>query len=623
MRALLVLLACLLPMCSPGQTICPPTPTYSPCEITFEMSADELRAQPNPYVSVSLEVEFRSPRFRTYLMPGFWDGGGRIVVRFAPTEAGNWDFRVSSNLERYNGKTGRMQATASDSPGFVRPRNVHHWGFTETDQPHLWMGDTCLRFAFLDDNSFGNVVATRSKQGFNHIRGLVIGNSGDSAQVFPSPEQPNLDYFRKLDRRVLAMNKAGIIADMILAGPDNHLSRLFPTWQQRERFIRFLVARYSSMHITWQGVEGFETYDNGRELLREIGTLLKKYDPYNHPRSSDALVTTGPLAGDGWMTYMVLNSGDNHLGSIEHQLYGMPFVNVGFAAEDSGAGKSQALDVSTDAFRKRLWNATMDGSYPTFANTGTRAATGSSIDLKYLESPGTAQMKVWNDFFSATRHWELEPFFDVDGGRAVALEVPHEAEEEIEGIEYIVYVEKPGPVEIVLQKHNYDIAWVNPITGQRLKQKNFKGDRFKAEPPDSTHDWILHVSREGKKEGMLRSYKFETHPILLQEVEQNPQRVPYEISEPSGDALAAGKPARLSAKITRETRATRNMMWLWTGEVSTEGRGYRVLGTGREGETIVPSDLASKYPAVLNLRLTGMNANGKIYFLDRIYRLTK
>ena len=232
-------------------------------------------------------------------------------------------------------------------------------------------------------------------------------------------------------------------------------------------------------------------------------------------------------------------------------------------------------------------------------------------------------MTVWCDFFSGTRHWELEPYFEVDGGRALALEVPREEDEEPEGIEYIVYVEKPGPVEIVLQKHNYDVAWVNPITGERLKQKDFHGDRLKIEPPDTKHDWVLHVSREGKKQSMLRSYKFETHPVLLQEVEQNAQRVPYEIVEPAAGALSVEKPVRFAAKVTRDTRATRTMMWLWTGEVSTDGQGYRVLGTGQQGEMRVPAGLASQYPAVMNLRLAGMNANGKIYFLDRIYRLAQ
>ena len=38
----------------------------------------------------------------------------------------------------------------------------------------------------------------------------------------------------------------------------------------------------------------------------------------------------------------------------------------------------------------------------------------------------------------------------------------------LEGIEYIVYVEKPsGPVEVTLEKHGYDVAWVDPMTGER------------------------------------------------------------------------------------------------------------------------------------------------------------
>jgi hypothetical protein len=606
-----------------AQTVCPPTPAYSPCEIVFEMSAQELKDHPNPYASVTLEIEFRSPRFRTYLLPGFWDGGDRLVVRFAPTEPGAWDFRVSSNLARLDAATGRFEATASDSPGFVRPRNVHHWGYTETDQPHLWMGDTCLPFAFADQEFFDRLVETRARQKFNHIRGLVIGGGGDSPPVFRSPDEPDLQHFRRLDQRIMAMNRAGIVADLVLAPRDNYLTRVFPTWQQRERYVRFLVARYAAMHITWQGIQDFETYDNGRELLRQIGGLLKKLDPYDHPRSTGAETTAAPLAGDGWMSYLIHHTGDDQIQAIEHQLYSGPFVNVGFASEDSGAGKRLPADTDKDGFRRRLWNSTMDGEYPTFANTGTSGEARLPVDPKYLDSPGARQMSVWFDFFSGTRHWELEPYFDVDGGRALALEVPGEEDAEPEGIEYIVYVERPGPVEIVLQRHNYDVAWVNPITGERIKQKDFRGDRLKVSPPDTQHDWVLHVSRESKKQGMLRSYKFETHSILLQVVEQNAQRVPYEMLEPSAQTLSPGTPVRFAAKITRDTRATRSMMWLWTGEVSTEGRGYRVLGTGREGEMSIPPSIATQYPAVMNLRLAGMNANGKIYFLDRVYRLVR
>ena len=79
-----------------AQTPCEGTPAYSPCEFSFELSAGDLAAHPNPYVSVDLHAEFRSPHFHTYLMPAFWDGGRKMVLRFTPTEAGQWIYRFTS-----------------------------------------------------------------------------------------------------------------------------------------------------------------------------------------------------------------------------------------------------------------------------------------------------------------------------------------------------------------------------------------------------------------------------------------------------------------------------------------------------------------------------------------------
>ncbi len=118
------------------------------------------------------------------------------------------------------------------------------------------------------------------------------------------------------------------------------MTKLFPTWQQRERFVRYIVARYAPMNITWQGVLAFEEYKDGRPLMKEVGLLLKKLDPFQHPRSSSALVTSAPLLPDEWMNYITYQSPDDQVGAIEHQLYLYPSVNAGFASEDSGAGKS-------------------------------------------------------------------------------------------------------------------------------------------------------------------------------------------------------------------------------------------------------------------------------------------
>lgn len=121
-----------------AQAPCENTPAYSPCEFVFELSGAEAAAHPDPYNDVEFQAEIRSPHFRTFLVPAFWDGGHKLVLRFGPTESGQWTYKISSNLKSVDGKEGTFNAAESNSPGYVHPANVHHW-WTENKKPHLWM----------------------------------------------------------------------------------------------------------------------------------------------------------------------------------------------------------------------------------------------------------------------------------------------------------------------------------------------------------------------------------------------------------------------------------------------------------------------------------------------------
>ena len=558
-----------------AQTPCDGTPAYSPCELTFEMSAADLTAHPNPYLSVQLEVEFKSPQFRTYAMPAFWDGGRKMMVRFTPTEPGQWTYRTTSNIAAFDGKETGFNATSSESPGYVKVANVHHWA-TENKKPHLWMGYIADRFAFDSQAEFEQKLNEAATNKFSHFRGCILGTAADGSRVYLGRDKPNTAYFDELDARVLAIHKRGLTIDLMLASDPAYVTSLFPDWQSRERFIRYIVARYAALNLTWMGLEEFEDYGDGRALLKELGLDLKKLDPYQHPRSSNAKFTSAPMLADGWMDFIVEGSTDDIVGSVEHQFYQVPFVGV------------------TDA--QHLWNATMDGEYPEFR--------GDHADVAHH----------WFDFMADTRHWELEPYFDIDGARAVALE----------DTEYAIYVEHPGPpIELSVEKHGYDVNWFNPATGEYIEQKNYHGEHFTGQAPDASHPWVLSVSREGHKESMLKSYKFESRYVPVQEIETLPEKIPFKIVEPPGDTLQAGKPARFSVKVTRETRATRSMMYLWTGEVAADGRGFRVLGTGAPGTFVIPASIATNFPAVLSIHLMALNANGKAYATDRVYQLNK
>jgi hypothetical protein len=464
------------------------------------------------------------------------------------------------------------------------------------------MGASDLRFGFEDDSSFRAVADARAAQKFNHLRGFVMAAGSDAA--FRLPDAPDLAVFQRLDSRIRYLNQKGIIADLILASGPGTLTAACPSAEQRRRFVRYLVARYAAMNVTWQGVDRFEDYPDGRALLQEVGGLLKQMDPYQHPRTTGAGTTSAPLGDDGWQDFVSDSTADDSLGAIEHQLYPFPFVNTDFGREDSGAGKPGSDDVDATTFRHRLWNATMDGQYPTYANTGAGASN--------LSSPGAKAMTAWFQFMSDTRHWELEPYFDVDGGRALALE----------DVEYVVYMAKPGPLELTVEKHGYDVYWVNPADGETIKGKKFSGDHFTGQPPDSSHDWVLHVLREGRVESMNRSYKFESREIVMQEVESSPEKVPFEIVEPSAD-LSVTRPSVYSVKIRRATRATRSMTYLWTGEVAAGHQGFRVLATGAEGTLHTPASLSRDYPGTVLIRVFGMNANGKVYLATRACNLNQ
>jgi len=559
-----------------SQTPCEGTPAYSPCEIPFELSAGDLAANPNPYASAQLHAEFRSPHFKTYLLPAFWDGARKLIIRFTPTEAGQWTYHTTSNIAAFDAKDGAFNAGSSDFPGYVNAANFHHWA-TDDKKPHLWMGYIADRFPFVSQQEFEQQLAAAAQNKFTHFRGSILGTAADGSHVYPGPDKPNTAYFDELDRRILAVHKRGVTIDLILGSNPDYITSLFPDWQSRDRFISYIVARYAAFNVTWQGLEEFEDYKNGRPLLKELGLNLKKQDPYQHPRSSNAKVTSSSLLPDGWMNFVIEATTNDVIGSVEHQFYQVPFVGV------------------TDA--QHLWNATMDGEYPEF------------------HGDGAAMCRYWFDFIADTRHWELEPYFDVDGARAMALD----------DVEYVSYIEHPGPpVEITVEKHGYDVSWFNPATGESVEQKKYKGEHYTGEAPDKSHPWVLLVAREGRKESMLKSYKFDSREApLVQEIESNPAKVPYVIMDPSGNTLEAGKPVNFSAKLTRETRATRSMMFLWTGEVSIDGQGLRVLGTGSPGSFVIPPSIALNFPAILSIHLTALNANGKAYSADRVFQLNK
>jgi hypothetical protein len=189
-------------------------------------------------------------------------------------------------------------------------------------------------------------------------------------------------------------------------------------------------------------------------------------------------------------------------------------------------------------------------------------------------------------------------------------------------VEYLAYAQSGGIVELSLLKHKYNPLWVNPVTGEELPLKDYKGETFSQQTPDNAHDWILQVPREGHKESMLRSYRFESVDPPVQEIESDASRIPFQIIDPAGDEINLKVPPPFKTKLLRNNRATRFVQYLWWGEVVAGGQGMRLLGIGSSGTLQIPPELSTGAEGSLHLRLEAINAVGKAYEIDKVYRLT-
>jgi hypothetical protein len=535
---------------------------------------------------LDLQAVFRSPKANTFQTRAFWDGGARWVIRYVPAEAGKHVYRLTGSLPGFSDRQGEIIATPgpANHPGWLRTANLHHFASVDgiVYTPYLYMGATVPGFGEMDFARWKALVDMRAAQHFNHLS-VTLVNSAASA-TFRTPE-----FFRGAEEKIAYANGHGIMIDLAFFGPDL-LTKLLPTASDRRTWFRYALSRLAAFDVVWAGIEAWENYDDGRALLNEIAGYLKDLDPYKHLSTTRTLTTSAPFIDDGWMQVRSYQTSDDAVSAIEQQAYQYPAIN-NFSAGDNNA----------DSFRRHLWNATMDGQYP--AGTIPDEASG-------------AAMKAWYEFMESTRHWELEPFFDIDNGRGLQLE----------GVEYVIYVEHPGPVTVTVEKHGYDAEWIDPATGTHTKIKDpCKGETCAATPPNKAHDWVLHISREGTKAGMLKSVKFisREEELKLQDIEVDPAKIPFDITAPDAENLSHAKAPSFGIKMKRESKALQHMTWLWTGEVTTSGRGYRVIATGAAGAFHIPANIAAEYPAALHVRLYGMNGLGKVYTLDRNYTLTR
>lgn len=104
----------------------------------FEASFTSGRSYENPFIQVTLQVEFTNGR-NVYWVDGFYDGGATWRVRFAPMREGDWHFSTHSNDPALNGQTGAFTCDFPISRGGLGVHPQYSRYFCRADGDPEWV----------------------------------------------------------------------------------------------------------------------------------------------------------------------------------------------------------------------------------------------------------------------------------------------------------------------------------------------------------------------------------------------------------------------------------------------------------------------------------------------------
>jgi len=405
----------------------------------------------NPFVSeeIGLDAEFLSPSGKKLTMPGFWyqdflrelkplDEAARLGeqrgisglasdnekepqgmevltprgepewrIRFAPTEAGAWKYRILLKIkgELVDSAEGSFTAEESDSPGFVRiePSCKRHFMF-DNGELYIPIGENVCwwtsptRKAYDYDVWFGEL----SKHGGNFAR-LWMATWGFGLVWSETPVD---DYTNRLDRAYLLdkvvelAEEKGIYLMLCILNHGQFSAKTNPEWEHNpfnmknggylnhpsEFFtnelaikhfkdrLRYIVARWGySTHIMswelWNEVNWTDGYDGKvvNDWHSKMALYLKELDPYKHLVSSSSALLEDPVQEVAELDFINLHAyglGNWCLDIPKHQkrqikLYDKPVLFCEMGVDWRGGTSTRKMDPEGIHIHQGLWAGVM------------------------------------------------------------------------------------------------------------------------------------------------------------------------------------------------------------------------------------------------------------------------
>jgi hypothetical protein len=529
----------------------------------FEPSFESAANYANPAQEASLTAVFTAPSGAKSKVPGFWDGGKTWRVRFAPTQTGQWKFETTCSDAANKGlhqQSGQFTVTAAVGTTTLAKHGpitvsadgrylAHHDG-----TPFFWVGDTAWNGPLLSSTAeWDQYLKERARQKFNAVQWVTTqwraSPDGDEkkqpAYTGTDKITINAAFFQRLDEKVDAMNKAGLVSVPVLlwainagGNPKVNPGVSLPE-DQAILLTRYMVARWGGNAVAWILGGDADYRGDKAEKWRRIGRAV--FNDIAH-----APVTMHPggmqwvwkeFIEEKWYGFHSYQSGhgddDKTLKWITEgpltedwaKLPHRPFINLEPPYENHIAYQSKK-PISPEITRRAIYwsllcaptaGVTYGGHGVWGWDDGTKAPTdhpGTGVPLpwqKALTMPGAEQMAHLADFFASVDWWKLRPapvvVVNNPGAQAPPKFIAGAKTDDKELM--VVYVPEDRTVEIKLDlmPPSPNVTWFNPRTGEKSPAVAVVTANTCQFPTPSEGDWILFMKTDKKQAGEAEKSK--------------------------------------------------------------------------------------------------------------------
>lgn len=270
----------------------------------------------NPYSEVYATAIFTSPSAVEDSVPMFWDGSSVWKFRFSPNEVGTWTWTTEATDAGLNGKSGSFTVTVGSKKGTIKKDPSYPYHFVRQNGSKFWfMGDTEWNlpkddsWKEHDSTSTHHYIDLRASQGYNVITFVLNADQGWLDVNQNDMDTLNLTYWRNADDRLAYMNSKDMVGGVLMSWANERADGTWRDWdnfttsEQRTRYLRYVIGRYSAYYIYWVLAGEYEETTTPVDWYA-LGALAKAYDPHNRMIAvHDANGTSEEFADESWFDF--------------------------------------------------------------------------------------------------------------------------------------------------------------------------------------------------------------------------------------------------------------------------------------------------------------------------------